>query len=189
MTIQEQYQALYIDGSLFGLEAGAEKGSYFCTPMGMKVIGWEGVGGIHYGTIEGLGEMIYAVNPENFGDWLVFPIAQNFEDLLRLLLAAGSMAAIEQIQRWDKETFQRFLQENVETEETKDALEQIRRELNLTAMEDPFSYVKKLQENFEEGSIPYSDEYYDTLGLPRLDVTEAEEQGFDFAVVKAVVEG
>ncbi len=191
MSILERYEALSIDGSLFGLEKGDTEGGYFCTPVGMKVIGWEGVGGIHYGTIDGCGEMIFAVDPENFGDWLVFPVARDFKDLLKLLLALRSMAAIEQIQRWDEETFKQFLSEDVESDERKAALYKIGRELNLSPMEEPFKYIKELQRNFDPDSIIYSNEYYDTLGLPRPDGTEAceQEQGFDFAAAELIVEG
>ncbi len=188
MTLLEQYRKLKLDGNLFGLEAGDEEGGYFCTPIGMKVIGWEGCDGIHYGTIEGLGETIFAVNPENYGDQLVFPIAKNFEDLLRLLLAAGSMAAIEQCQRWERESFQQFLREDVESPNRREALALIEKELRLRPMEDPFSYIKELQAEFDENSIPYSNEYYDTLGLPRPDGTEQEEQGFVLAEVEVTLE-
>ena len=41
---------------------------YFCTPRGAKVLGWAGVDGIHYCTIRGFGEMIFAVSPMNIGD-------------------------------------------------------------------------------------------------------------------------
>ncbi len=188
VTLLEQYQKLNLDGSLFGLETGAEEGGYFCTPIGMRVIGWEGVGGIHYGTIDSMGETIFAVDPENFGDQLVFPIARNFGDLLRLLLSCGSMAAIEQCQRWDWESFQQFLREDVESPDRREALARIERELDLRPMEDPFSYIKELQATFDENTISYSNEYYDTLGLPRPDGTEPEEQGFALAEVEATLE-
>ncbi len=189
MSILERYEALDIDGGLFGLEKGDREGGYFCTPVGMKVLGWEGVGGIHYGTIDGFGETIFAVDPENFGDWLVFPVAKDFKDLLRLLLALRSMAAIEQIQHWDEETFKQFLSEDVESSQRKAALDMIGRELKLSPMEEPFKYIKELQKAFDPDSISYSNEYYDTLGLPRPDGTEVKEQGFDFAEVEVILEG
>lgn len=52
--------------------------------------------------------------------------------------------------------------------------------LELTPMDDPFGYVKGLQTDFSYERIPFSNEYYDTLGLERPDGTEPEENGFAF---------
>ena len=40
--------------------------------------------------------MVFSISPSAFPGENVHPIAKNFEDLLRLLLACGSMDAIEQ---------------------------------------------------------------------------------------------
>ena len=41
-------------------------------------------------------------------------------------------------------------------------------------MEDPYHYVKTLQAEFDTSLIPYSNDYYDTLGLERPDGTTAD---------------
>ncbi|RAZ07218.1 hypothetical protein DK853_53380, partial [Klebsiella oxytoca] len=48
MTLYEKFKNLHIDFSSLGLEQGGSRSDYFCTPKGAKVIGWEGVDGIHY---------------------------------------------------------------------------------------------------------------------------------------------
>lgn len=179
MTVLERYCSLDLGGALIGLEKGDREGGYYCTPQGMTVIAWENC--IHYGTIEGFGEMIFAVNPENFGN-TVYPLAENFQDFLCLILAAGSATAIEQIVLWDREQFQHFLQETVENPEREAILREIQERLQLKPMEDPFAYVKQLQENFK-GEIPFGNEYYDTAGLPRPDGTSPEEEECGFEVM------
>lgn len=84
----------------------------FLHPLGAEVIGWEGVDGIHCCFVEGFGEMVFAVNPMGLpGDW-VHPIARDFEELLRLLLSCGHLAALEQAHGWDREQFDQFLKDD-----------------------------------------------------------------------------
>lgn len=94
MTIYEKFNQLDIDSRLIGLEKG-DYGEYFCTPVNATVIGWENC--IHYCFIEGYGEMVFAVNPESCVDQYVYPLAENFEDFLCLILVCGSTTAVEQI--------------------------------------------------------------------------------------------
>ena len=172
MSIYQHYLALNPRGELFGLEFGDSEGGYYCTPLGMTVLGWEN--GIHYGNIKGFGEMIFAVNPENFGN-SVYPVAKNFEDFLRLIFAAGSTTAIEQIVLWNREQYERFLSEDEGIPGGKEELLRLSKALSILPMEDAFTYVKQLQAEFH-GEIPYSNEYYDTAGLPRPDGSSPDEE-------------
>ena len=171
-TLYEKFNKLKIDGSQIGFEKGETEGGYYCTPIGAKVIGWDN--GIHYCYIEGLGETVFCVNPENYGDELVYPIANNFEDFLRLILATYSANTLMQIILWDKSQYMDFINdpwevENRENEEVKSVIKTISDKLNLTPMENPFEYVKAIQKDFDYSLIKYTDEYYDTLGIDNPD--------------------
>ena len=164
MKLYEEYKKLNIAGSLIGLESGDEEGGYFCTPMGMKVIGWE-TGGIHYGTVPEYGDMIFAVNPMSCVDDYVYPVAENFVDFMRLILACESTTAIEQIVWWDKAQFEDFLgneEYNVRTPERTAVLRRIQSELALSPMENPFEYVKKLQKEFDGSRLRFAEEEEET---------------------------
>ena len=50
----------------------------------------------------------------------------------------------------------------------------MQKELNLEPMNGPFEYVKRVQKEFDDSKIQYSNEYYDTLGMERPDGTENE---------------
>ena len=154
MTAYEQFKQLNIDFSVIGMMQRESFDPYFCTPKNADVIGWAGVDGIHYCTIPEFGEMIFAVSPMNFGDY-VHPIARNFADLLRMLLFCADMAAIEQCYAWDEEQFKSFLIDYPATEGQKAVLDAIQQEFNLEPMEDAFAYVKKLQAEFDLSQIPY----------------------------------
>lgn len=160
MTAYEQFKQLNIDFSVIGMMQRESFAPYFCTPKNANVIGWAGVDGIHYCTIPEFGEMVFAVNPMNFGDY-VHPIARNFADLLRMLLFCADMAAIEQCYAWDEEQFKSFLIDYPATEGQKAVLDAIQQEFNLEPMEDAFAYVKKLQAEFDLSQIPYTEDYYD----------------------------
>ena len=188
--LYEKYKNLKIDGSWIGLEAGAQT-PYFCTPIGAEIIGWDN--GIHYCFIKGFGDMVFCVNPEPCCDYNVYPIARNFCDFLGLILATGNTNTLQQIIWWDKKRFEDFVNSTEEQEyrvrpEVQGVLSTIRKGIDITPIDTPFEYVKDLQSNFPYEQIPFTNEYYDTLGIERPDGTEPEENGFEFRSVEITVD-
>ena len=90
----------------------------------------------------------------------VHPVARNLKDFVRLLLACGSTAAIEQAWQWDKETFIRFVEEDQPGAEGRAALEALARAFSLGRMEDPYDYMAKAREGFSESDLIYPAEFY-----------------------------
>jgi hypothetical protein len=188
--LYEKYKNLKIDGSWIGLEAGAQT-PYFCTPIGAEIIGWNN--GIHYCFIKGFGDMVFCVNPETCCDYNVYPIARNFCDFLGLILATGNTNTLQQIIWWDKKRFEDFVNSPEEQEyrvrpEVQGVLSTIRKGIDIAPIDTPFEYIKDLQSNFPYEQIPFSNEYYDTLGIERPDGTEPEENGFEFRSVEITVD-
>lgn len=163
----EKYKSLSINGELICLKQQSVSEPYFCYPIGAKPIGFEGC--IMYSFIGGYKHMVFASNPESCSDQYVYPLAANFEDFIRLILACGSANPIEHIVWMDKEKFEQHLQEEKknQTEKQKELLDLLARELNLIAMKEPFEYVKNIQAYFDDSKIKYRDEYYDVLGIER----------------------
>ncbi len=185
----EQYRELMLDGSWIGLEAPNpnDAGPYFCTPVGAQIIGWDN--GIHYCFLDGFGQMVFCVNPEPCGEQYVYPLARDFRDFLRLILAVGNTNPLQQMIGWDKAQYLDFLRSEQAlgedgSKQVSTVLDAISDKLGLTPMKHPFEYVKKIQQEFPYQSIVYSNEYYDTLGLERPDGSEPEaENGAEFAAV------
>lgn len=182
----EKYKGLKIDGGWIGLEPG-ETMPYFCTPIGAEIIGWDN--GIHYCFIKGFGDMVFCVNPETCCDYHVYPIARNFRDFLGLILAVGGTNTLQQIIWWDKKKFEDFVNSPEEQAykarpEVKGVLNAIREEMDAALIDAPFEYVKDLQSYFPYEQIPFTNEYYDTLGIERPDGTEPEENRFGFKTVE-----
>ena len=158
------YQAFLkkgIDLAPLGIAASCEETLYFCTPKGARTIGWAGVDGIHFCFIRGFGEMVFAVSPMNPAPNYVHPLARDFSDFLRLLLACGDSAALEQAWQWDLPQFEAFLADNPPTPEQNMVLEQIEAQTGLSPMEDPWHYLHQLQTNFDYRKIKYTQEFYD----------------------------
>jgi len=162
---------LNLNLSAVGLVPGDTKGNYFCTPKGAKVIGWAGVDGIHYCFIRGFGDMVFAVEPMSTPGNYVHPIARSFEEFLRLLLACGDLAAVQQAYAWDEVAFDVFLSDNPVTKEQRILLDFVAEKLSLTPMESPFAEIKTLQARFDYDSIPFKKEYYDGIPVAQ-DVSE-----------------
>ncbi|MGN1026333.1 MAG: hypothetical protein ACI4P4_08000 [Faecousia sp.] len=156
-----QFLKKHIDLTSVGVEKSTDPVTYFCTPNGASIIGCAGVDGIHYCFIRGFGEMVFAVSPMNTAPDFVHPLAENFTDFLRLLLACGDAAVLEQAWMWDKTQFETFLKENPATEQQKKTLSEIAEKMSLTAMEQPWEYIKSLQSSFDYSKITYTEEYYD----------------------------
>lgn len=156
----KSFKKTEIDLSVLGFDMNGGYDLYHCTPKNAKIIASSGVDGIHYCTIPQFGEMIFAVSPMNFGD-CVHPIARNFEDLLRLLLHCGDIAALEQCFAWDKEQYKAFLTDYPVTEKQQSVLNEIKCKCSLEPISDSFAYVKELQAEFDLSQIPYTEDYYD----------------------------
>ena len=154
---------LKLDTSPLGLERGAEDTLYFCTPRDARLFGRAGVDGIHFCFIQDMGEMVFAVSPSNLPGDNVHPLADSFADFLRLLLACGNTAPLEQAHGWDRAQFDRFLAENPVSAEASALLGIIGKELHLTPMEDPFGYLKTLQADFDYSRLSFSEEYEELL--------------------------
>ncbi len=167
MKLFEAYLSLSLDGALIGFEKGSAEGGYYCTPARMTVLGWDG--GIHFGTIEGYGETIFAVDPEAYGHRPpVFPMAENFRDFLSLILAAGHTAALEQIYSFPftREQFEAYVRDEAlfASHERRELLQTMQNALGLSPIVDPYGYVKALQAGFDRTRLPMTEEYYDTIG-------------------------
>ncbi len=154
-----------LDLSALGFSISDTPEVYYCTPKGAHILGSSGVDGIHYCTVPGFGDLIFAVSPMNSED-PVHPIAGSFEDLLRLLLACGDMAALDQCFAWNEEQFFSFLQDNPATPEQQEVLSALRREFDLSPIEDVYHYVKNLQAEVDCSKIPYTREYCELTGNP-----------------------
>lgn len=152
-----------IDLSSVGLDTRGEPMPYFCTPKGASILGSVGVDGIHFCTVPGFGETIFAVSPMNGVPDLVKPVAKSFHDFLCLLLSCGDTASIEQAWMWSEEQFTAFLAENTPTAEGRAVLGRLAETLHLTPMEGPYAYIHDLQAGFAYDKIPYTEEYYDTI--------------------------
>ena len=166
----QKYNRLEIHGEYIGLERRNEAGDYFCTPVDAKIFAWDN--GIHYCFIDGFGEMVFCVNPETCCDHYVYPLAKNFRDFLRLVLATKNANVMQQIILWDKQGYLDFInsKENVEYDNSPKivtVLNTIRRELGLSAMKDPFEYIKDIQKDFPYERIEFSDEFYEVTGIDR----------------------
>jgi hypothetical protein len=121
------------------------------------------VDGIHYCFVRGFGGMVFAVSPMNTPGNYVHPVARDFVDFLRLLLACGDVAALEQVYCWDQAQFDAFLQNNPLTSDQQVVLDAIRERLLLVPMEQPFDYVKELQSEFDYSRIKYTEDYYECV--------------------------
>lgn len=150
-----------IDLAPLGAARREDNNPYFCTPKGASIFGWAGVDGIHFCFVRSWGETVFAVSPMNGWGEYVHPVARDFADFLRLLLACGDTAALEQGWQWDEARFNAFLSENPPTEEQRAVLARIAERFALTPMENPWQYLRALQDHFDHSRIKYTEDLSD----------------------------
>ena len=155
---------------LLGIEQGNNESLYFCTPKGAKIIGWTGVDGIHFCFIPSISfDMVFVVSPMPCGEHYVEPIARNFLEFLSLVLFCKDVSPLEQICYIDEGQFSELLKlEEGNGWPARDAaLNILCKEFGIEAQSNAYRYVKDLQANFDYSTIPFSEEYYDTLGIEK----------------------
>ena len=173
----QKFLRKHLDLSSLSVMRQEDNDPYFCTPKGASIFGWAGVDGIHFCFVRGFGETVFAVSPMNGGKDCVHVIARDFSDFLRLLLATGDSAALEQAWQWDEAQFDAFLAENPPTDEQKAVLSQITTVFSLTPMERPWQYLRKLQAEFDLSKLKFTEDFYDPEMNP-----DAPEQKEDWKV-------
>lgn len=157
----DSFTEMGIDLSPVGVIAGANMVACFCTPKNAEIFGYAGVDGIHYCFVSGFGDMVFTASPMNTPGNYIHPVAKSFEDFLRLLLSCGDAAAIEQAWMWDLPEFETFLQDNQPTQEQEAVLTELTAKTGLRPMEQPWQYIKALQDSFDISKIEFTEDYYD----------------------------
>ena len=146
------------------IRPSADDTPYFCTPKGADIIGWTGVDGIHFCFLPDFDDMVFSVSPMELEPDFVHPVAENFRDFLRLLLACGSTAAVEQAWMWNQAEFDDFLRDNPILPEQQAVMDALAAQLHLSAMPQPWQYLHKLQTDFDNANIKYIEDYDAELG-------------------------
>ncbi len=165
MTVWQVLAHKKIDLSPLGLYT-KNKTRYFCTPSGAKVLAHTGVDGNHYVS---LGGAVYLVEPMDAP--YVRPIAENETDFLRLLLACGGEWLVGAAHSFGRKEFEQMRRAHPADASGQAVLDAVQKALNLTPIDDPFTYLTELSRGFDPASIPFSREYYKVVS----EATPAEE--------------
>ena len=149
MGFYRDFHRKNIDLEPLGVLNSPARARYFCTPRGASVIGAAGASGIHYCFVKDFDEMVFAVSPQNLPGEYVHVLARDFKDFLRLLLACGNPSAIEQAWHIDRKEFDSLC--TSADSEIRGTLAS----LGVTPMENPFDYIRNLQEELDLESLRF----------------------------------
>ena len=155
-----------VDLSKIGFIQREENVPYFCTPKGARIIGWAGVDGIHYCAINGFKEMIFVVDPTDFGGKYVYPVAENLKTFISILAYCGDVFFVNRLSSSNKEKIEELSFRKAEI------IDELKKYIRLTEIDDAFSYVKSLQESFDYSKIKFTEDYYDldmNVNAPKID--------------------
>ena len=169
----KRFFALEINFSSIGLEQVGEMEPCFCTPVGSEWVGSIGCDGISFVLLPG-DERVFCVDPAmgEPGSY-VLPVAKDFRTFLSYILFCRNTNPISQIWWMDEKRFRQLLAEDAQESwpgckeyfaEQEQAMEKIKNTFGVVPT-DPYAPVKEIQRDFDPGSLVFSDEYYDVLGL------------------------
>lgn len=162
-SLLKRYHDLAPDWMEIGLRHETKKTAtpYFCTPWGAEIFASLGCDGIHYCTIPSLGETVFVINPS--GEPYVIPVARDFEEFLRLVLALHGAFMLDQLFAFSRERAEMLIQEQIEneSEKAKAALSQLAETFSLTPLEDPLEHIAAVANSYDLSKIQFTEEYYE----------------------------
>lgn len=160
MTYQELSKEF--DFSLLGLEPSDNQQHAYCTPVDAEIFARTGVDGIHFCTIPAYGEMIFCVDPSGSHSREVFPLAEDWEDLLRMLLACGDVWNLVEADSFLDETeFWTNVNASLMEEERQAMLKALREKTGLEPRINIYEPLMLLRSGLDYSYIQYSDEYWE----------------------------
>lgn len=129
-----------------------------------------------YLKIKEFDEMIFMMEYHPDDDRHVHPLAKNIEDFVRLLLASHRIAILSEVPYQAREQITKRLSRVLteESEERTAAFRMLAETFHLTPMEDPYGYVRALNDTFDFSKIRYSDDYYEQFDVPNPWLSEEE---------------
>lgn len=171
MTSFEKFESLRQNFFDIGLryENSGEFSRYFCTPQGAIPFASMGMSGIHYCFIDGFQETVFVVNPESTSDNYVFPISNNFDDFLRLVVSLHGTQLLDLVMVYEKEEFSQLLEDHKKNESSESIreLNELKEVFDIIPMDNPYEYIKNIMLSVDVKNIMYTDQYYDVLGIER----------------------
>ncbi len=167
MGLFEEYIASGADLSALGFSRCDPEPGYFCDPIGARVIGAVGVDGIHFCTVPGAGEYVFAVLPMDGtpgeGGY-VRAVARSFSDFLGLLLSCRDTEAICRACALDRDQFLSYVSGIEQTGEVSAALDAVRA-LGVEPVADAYGYLRAVREEIDCEKLEYGEEYRELVSV------------------------
>lgn len=143
--IYQKFRNSSLDTSAVGMIVGSEQSLFAATPTGAKVIAWAEGFGIHFCTIEGLGDTIFIVEPDAQKDMAVYPVANNLLELLGLVVACNHASFLWQAREWDRTEFDQQISAKKPGMKQRSVLRAISNIYHPPVIQDPYGYMAKLR--------------------------------------------
>lgn len=156
-----------IDLSPLGLEPADDAIRYYCTPVDAHIFARAGVDGIHYVTIPAYGEIVFCVDPSGCHMPEVFPLAEDFDDLWKLLLTCGDMTnLVDADSVCDEVEFTTNVEAALMEEEVQSTLKRLAQVTGQKEIpiEDAYRALTIIKSGIDCSNIQYSDEYWELHG-------------------------
>ena len=152
MTLLDKFLTSSLDTTDIGLDTTPRvPGGH--PPAGAAVIGWEAGGAVHYCTLLGQGDAVFAVEGGK-----LHAVASSFEEFLSLLLACGSTSLLRQAWGMSRSCFLRALHANPLTHKQRSILRAMQNCFGVSPCGDPYSVLSAAHQS-HDAQIPWAVTY------------------------------
>lgn len=139
----------------------------FCAPLNTMIFARSSYSD-YYCRIKEFGDMIFMMEFHPQDGHHVHPLAENLEDFMRLLYAVHRIAVLSDVPYQTADNIYSRIEKIIrdESKESSAAFRMLEEMFPYTPMENPYDYVKNLNEHFDFSRIRYPDEYYEMFEIP-----------------------
>lgn len=159
MTLYEQFIDSSLDTAGIGLDCSAGSDALICTPLHASIIGWANPGGLHFCFVDGLGEVVFAVDPLASDDCRIQPIAEDFHAFLGLIIRCRGTGLLSATGIHSQSSFEQAIETIVLSNKQRSILRAIENGFHPSNITQPWQYIQDLQENYDYASIPLHPEF------------------------------
>lgn len=161
MMLYQKFRNSSLDLSSLGLRTGPAVSESVYTPAGARILAWVGETDVHFCQVEGLGGMVFVVNPAATPGDSVHPVARSLVDFIGLLCACRHVSVIQDAYCASRSLFEKRLGDFRSNYRAKCVLTALQNTYRPTAIPDPYAYITQVENSFDYNLLPLHADYYE----------------------------
>lgn len=175
MKLYYKFRNSSLDTSPLGLYAGPERSDSVFTPSHARIVAWLGGDSkVHFCQIDGLGDLVFAVDPGATPGDCIHPVAKDFPEFIGLLVQCKDASLIAGAYRWSRIRFEALAAAVKPSMKARSVIRALENIYHPPVVKDAYGVMEALQHSFDYTSIPLHPNYFEWCpirpGTPKWEV-------------------